>query len=497
MNEGSVEENNPGPNKTSKTDSSEHISSNRKTPLHLKDPTKQRNSKRGPSGKATSTENPNLEEPVLSIQTLSSKRSLEFTSEQIHSPDVSRWNEPQAPLNTYPEQLWQGFPNVGNTCYMNAILQSLFAIPSFTDDLLMQGVPWEKIPFDALIMCVSQLLALKDICDMETKGELLVNVKRTISAVAETFSGNMQNDAYEFLGYCLDQLKEDMAKLNTALETERETRLDSSSPKTYANKAAPQQAFLCPVVANFEFELQHSIICQACGQIVVKTEPNNYLSINLPQETKLPSFSIQNSFDLFFRAEELEYSCKACKHKTAVGMRKFSRLPRVLIVHLKRYSFDDVWLLVKDNQQVDIPKFLSLSSHCNESTKPPFPIARDVPPGNPQILNLPPEVISEFNKLTPSVKWISETNPEDTEAEAKALKSNAEAGDPLHTYQLVSVVSHLGSSPDSGHYISDVYDFQKQAWFTFNDLQRFHQARLLPKFQPQNHLLLHGFLPSY
>lgn len=217
MNEGSVEENNPGPNKTSKTASSEHISSNRKTPSHLKDPTKQRNSKRGPSGKATSTENPNLEEPVLSIQTLSSKRSLEFTSEQIHSPDVSRWNEPQAPLNTYPEQLWQGFPNVGNTCYMNAILQSLFATPSFTDDLLMQGVPWEKIPFDALIMCVSQLLALKDICDVETKGEQLVNVKRTISAVAETFSGNMQNDAYEFLGYCLDQLKEDMAKLNTAL----------------------------------------------------------------------------------------------------------------------------------------------------------------------------------------------------------------------------------------------------------------------------------------
>lgn len=78
---------------------------------------------------------------------------------------------------------------------MNAILQSLFVIPSFADDLLMKGISWKKIPFDAFIRCLTQLLALKDICNLEGKKELLVNIKIAISAVAETFSSDVQNDA--------------------------------------------------------------------------------------------------------------------------------------------------------------------------------------------------------------------------------------------------------------------------------------------------------------
>ncbi|XP_056409198.1 ubiquitin carboxyl-terminal hydrolase 37-like [Hyla sarda] len=57
-----------------------------------------------------------------------------------------------------------------------------------------------------------------------------------------------------------------------------------------------------------------------------------------------------------------------------------------------------------------------------------------------------------------------------TEEEAEELKRNAESGELQHSYRLVSVVSHIGSSSSSGHYISDVYDIKKQAWLTYNDL---------------------------
>ncbi|XP_023590025.1 ubiquitin carboxyl-terminal hydrolase 26 [Trichechus manatus latirostris] len=40
-----------------------------------------------------------------------------------------------------------------------------------------------------------------------------------------------------------------------------------------------------------------------------------------------------------------------------------------------------------------------------------------------------------------------------------------------HAYRLISVVNHLGSSPHSGHYINDVYNFERQLWFTFSDMQ--------------------------
>ncbi len=34
---------------------------------------------------------------------------------------------------------------------MNAILQSLFSLPSFSNDLLKQGIPWKRVPVNALL----------------------------------------------------------------------------------------------------------------------------------------------------------------------------------------------------------------------------------------------------------------------------------------------------------------------------------------------------------
>ncbi|XP_037674747.1 ubiquitin carboxyl-terminal hydrolase 29 [Choloepus didactylus] len=660
MNEDFLKEYKPVLKKKPKTDSWTYVSSNRKKQSNLKALERDGKLKFGLSLQANSTGNPNTDETVLSIQTLYAKGSSESPLEPNWSQNDPGQNNPQVPLDSHPEQLWKGFPNLGNTCYMNATLQSLFAIPSFADDLLWQGVPWENIPLDALIVCLTQLLVLKDISNPEIKEELLVNVKNSVSAVAEIFSGNMQNDAHEFLGQCLDQLKGDMEKLNSSWKAERE----NLSPQISAIAAATK-VFVCPVVANFEFELQRSIVCKGCSQVVIKRELSNYLSIDLPQGMRPFPLSVQNSFDLFFTAEELEYNCEKCKHKDSVAMHKFSKIPRVLIVHLKRYCFNDVWFLVKDDQQVDIPKYLSLSCHCDECTKPPLPLCRNIHSGDSQVLKVSQEEISgNISPSTPSLRLISESkssmvlyrgsdkeaepqkypalceessqekqqnsqengseltikkselinsrnvtvslkelpaadsvmsqvdnslsmisedrgkptispdtgfvempeNPElkkyektnsfielhfdsivestenfyedkenrfpagsqgrveklqqhdgertgeeflqqalpqslrnldaqelteedliratevsvqkanmnsfrASEVEAKELKRNAKMGDPLHAYRLISVVSHVGSSADSGHYISDVYDFERQAWFTISDLR--------------------------
>ena len=42
-------------------------------------------------------------------------------------------------------------------------------------------------------------------------------------------------------------------------------------------------------------------------------------------------------------------------------------------------------------------------------------------------------------------------------------------GDLPYSYKLVSVVSHMGISSSTGHYISDVYDIKKRGWFSFDD----------------------------
>ncbi|XP_063101181.1 ubiquitin carboxyl-terminal hydrolase 37 isoform X3 [Cavia porcellus] len=619
----------------------------------------------------------NLDRTNVSSQTPSAKRSLGFLPQPVPlsvkklrcNQDYTGWNKPRVPLSSHQQQQLQGFSNLGNTCYMNAILQSLFSLQSFANDLLKQGIPWKKIPLNALIRRFAHLLVKKDICNSETKKDLLKKVKNAISATAERFSGYMQNDAHEFLSQCLDQLKEDMEKLNKTWKTEP-TPGEENSPDISATRV-----YTCPVITNLEFEVQHSIICKACGETIPKREQFNDLSIDLPRRKKpLPPRSIQDSLDLFFRAEELEYSCEKCGGKCALVRHKFNRLPRVLILHLKRYSFNvTLSLNNKIGQQVIIPRYLTLSSHCTENTKPPFTLGwtahatmkftfksksslslcidsdsedelkrsvavsqrlcemssseqqqedlekdsklRRIEPDKSELENsgfdrmneeellaavleiskreASPTLCHEDDKPTSSpdtgfadddiqemsensdpveaekprtvtepdpasfteiakdcdenkenktpegsqgeIDWLQQYDMEPereeqelqqalaqslqeqeaweqkedddlkratelslqefnnsfldalgsdedsgnedifdmeyTEAEAEELKRNAETGTLPHSYRLISVVSHIGSTSSSGHYISDVYDIKKQAWFTYNDLE--------------------------
>ncbi|XP_029460909.1 ubiquitin carboxyl-terminal hydrolase 37 isoform X2 [Rhinatrema bivittatum] len=633
------------------------------------------------SSKDYSAGNSYLDRSNVSNQTSSAKRSLGYTSQPSPlsvkkmrpNQDYTGWNKPRVPPTSHTQQQQlQGFSNLGNTCYMNAILQSLFSLQPFANDLLKQGIPWKKIPFNALIRRFALLLARKDICSPESKKELLKKVKSAISATAERFSGYMQNDAHEFLSQCLDQLKEDMEKLNKTWKAEPVSGEENSPAR--ACDVSATRVYTCPVVCNLEFEVQHSISCKMCGETVTKRERFNDLSIDLPRRKKfLPARSIQDSLDLFFRMEEIEYSCEKCNGKCASVMHKFNRLPRVLILHLKRYSFNVVLSLNnKVGQQVIIPRYLTLSTHCTESTRPPLtlgwnahtakkytfksksicldsdsddeqlkrsvalsqrfcealnreqPQQEDLEKGSkkgkmesnksertdagfsgmteeeviaavlemskkemlqpishedekptsspdtgygeeemqemldnsesiemekpaattepgPNGLN---EMAKDFdenkeNKTPESsqgeVDWLQQydlerereeqelqqalaqslqeqearelkedddlkratelslqdfnsslldgtgsdedsgnedvLDMEYTEAEAEELKKNAETGDLPHSYRLFSVVSHIGSTSSSGHYISDVYDMKKQGWFTYNDLE--------------------------
>uniref|UniRef100_A0A2K5E4T1 Ubiquitin carboxyl-terminal hydrolase n=1 Tax=Aotus nancymaae TaxID=37293 RepID=A0A2K5E4T1_AOTNA len=689
LNEDYPKENDSSSNNKAMTDPSrKYLTSSREKQLSLKQSEENRTSGLLPlqsssfygsraGSKEYSPGGTNLDRTNVSSQTPSAKRSLGFLPQPAPlsvkklrcNQDYTGWNKPRVPLSSHQQQQLQGFSNLGNTCYMNAILQSLFSLQSFANDLLKQGIPWKKIPLNALIRRFAHLLVKKDICNSETKKDLLKKVKNAISATAERFSGYMQNDAHEFLSQCLDQLKEDMEKLNKTWKTEPVSG-EENSPDISATRV-----YTCPVITNLEFEVQHSIICKACGEIIPKREQFNDLSIDLPRRKKpLPPRSIQDSLDLFFR-EELEYSCEKCGGKCALVRHKFNRLPRVLILHLKRYSFNVALSLNnKIGQQVIIPRYLTLSSHCTENTKPPFTLGwsahtamkftfksksslalcldsdsedelkhsvalsqrlcemsgseqqqedlekdsklRRIEPDKSELENsgfdrmseeevlaavleiskreaspslshedddkstsspdtgfaeddiqeMPenpdtmetekPKTITEldpagFTEITKDcdenkenktpegsqgeVDWLQQYDMERereeqelqqalaqslqeqeaweqkedddlkkatelslqefnnsfvdalgsdedsgnedvfdmeyTEAEAEELKRNAETGNLPHSYRLISVVSHIGSTSSSGHYISDVYDIKKQAWFTYNDLE--------------------------
>ncbi|XP_036299407.1 ubiquitin carboxyl-terminal hydrolase 26 [Pipistrellus kuhlii] len=376
-----------------------------------------------------STGNPYLDAACF-LKTLSEKIYLTLLLKLLCSKDDPEWERLKMAFDFYPDKLCQGLPNLGNTCYMNAVLQCLFSVPCFAYDLLYQGFPWSKIPLDALSMFLSHLLILKDIYSIKTKVKLLVNIKNAISTVAEVFSDDTQNDAHEFLGQCLDQMKDNMEKINTIWKTKIESEEEDSAQQFFPGSAVTKR-LVCPVITNFEVELLHSITCKACGQVVLKTEVSNYLSINLPQGRKTHPLSIQSTLDLFFGEEEIEYKCGKCNHKTSVSMHKFSKLPRVLIIHLKRYNFNKFWSLRKDDQEVTVSKYLKLSSHCTESTKPPFPLNKNVRIRDLKFLKFSQRINFEIlRSLTSSLKLISKSK------DCLALHSESDKESESQKYQI-------------------------------------------------------------
>ncbi|KAK3083221.1 hypothetical protein FSP39_017155, partial [Pinctada imbricata] len=260
------------------------------------------------------------------------------------------------------------FSNLGNTCYMNAILQSLFSLDPFTMDVFIgSNKLLRSLPQSSLYSSLHKLLSSRKRWLPElTRKEYLRNVKSAISGSAKRFLGYQQHDAHEFLGQVLDQLKDEVLKVNNSTP---------SPQREESDREGRSQEVINPTSQSFEFEVEHTISCTECGEEVNKTEQFNDVSLEMPRRRhSSKQCTLQNALDLFFKKEKLEYRCEKCGCKNSEVKHKFTKLPRVLILHLKRYSYcSTATFQVKMLQGIHINKYLTLESHCTEATRPPFP----------------------------------------------------------------------------------------------------------------------------
>ncbi|XP_053386505.1 ubiquitin carboxyl-terminal hydrolase 37-like [Mercenaria mercenaria] len=282
--------------------------------------------------------------------------------------------KPAQPTDTNHQQMLQGFSNLGNTCYMNAILQSLFGLETFSTDLMSNRRVIRTLQQQSLYYALVKLLYVKrqpNASDISRR-EALRRVKSAISTTAKRFSGYGQHDAHEFLGQVLDQLKEEVIKISKATPTPNkeseggaENKIDTVSPYSGNN----------PITVNFEFEVLHTLTCLQCEEQVTKTEQFHDISLDVPKRKDLMTpRSLQDALSLFFKNEQIEYTCEKCGHGKSDVSHKITRLPRVFILHLKRYSYNQVFSKhTKMGQNVSVPTYLTMQNHCTEETQPAFP----------------------------------------------------------------------------------------------------------------------------
>lgn len=194
--------------------------------------------------------------------------------------------------------------------------------------------------------------------------------KSRVGKFAPRFGGYEQHDSQELLSFLLDGLHED---LNRVLKKPYVEDVEDHGRPDAVVAAEAWRAYLLRnksiIVDLFQGQLKSTLVCEHCGKRSVKFDPFMYLSLPVATHSG-EAGSLHRSLQEFTSEEHLtgeeRWYCPHCK-KFRNATKKFDlwKLPPLLIVHLKRFSFTRRGTRRKLSNNVRFPtKGLDLSAFC-------------------------------------------------------------------------------------------------------------------------------------
>ncbi|XP_061348658.1 ubiquitin carboxyl-terminal hydrolase 25 [Gastrolobium bilobum] len=253
-----------------------------------------------------------------------------------------------------------GLRNLGNSCYLNSVLQCLTYTPPLANFCLrfqhssLCDSSASSCPFCILEKQIARSLRVDLPHDAPSK------IQSCLRIFAEHFRCGRQEDAHEFLRYVID------ACHNTCLRLKKLRRKDTAIG-TSASGAAGGSTVVKEI---FGGALQSQVKCLCCGYESNKVDEIMDISLDV-----FHSNSLRDSMQKFFQPEVLDgnnkYKCDNCK-KLVPAKKQMSILqaPNVLVIQLKR--FEGI-LGVKIDKAVAFEEVLVLSSFMAKASQDPQP----------------------------------------------------------------------------------------------------------------------------
>lgn len=389
-----------------------------------------------------------------------------------------------------------GLVNLGNTCYMNSIIQTLFMATDFRRHVLSLHLNGSNMLMKKLQLLFAFL----------AHTQRAAYAPRNFLEVSRPpwFNMGSQQDCSEYLRFLLDRLHEEektlqvlesaQPKVSSHIERNGKDPTCQSSPEDAGGETMHEPDKRTLIERLFGGKLITSIRCMQCNSISEKEEPFTDLSLAFcpsataqhrpegPSEepkglcqgsvnggsenpdpgsvkapassvhvvpvTNEPPLSVPDLVNYFLAPEILDeenaYFCEKCiSLQRAEKSLKVVSAPEYLILTLLRFSYDakcHVRRKILDN--VTIPSLMRLpvqapstSTQCSSSTSSPLQV--DSPESSENLAK----------KLKPSQK---------DEEEGEEQQINRGGNIPVQSvpYVLCSVVMHSGVSSESGHYYS-------------------------------------------
>ena len=176
------------------------------------------------------------------------------------------------------------------------------------------------------------------------------NVKHIMETLDNQFVGSKMQDASEFLGIFLDELKEDVRKRSN---TGKAASFEESS-----------QGVSGLVYNNFVHEKEEVMICCRCKAETKSRTSDMSIWCDITISTsRTRAASLQQLLEESLATETRTRRCELCEGDQATVSSKLIKLPRVLIIFLKRFKFSTQGDLSsgKVSKRVTIPDTLYVS----------------------------------------------------------------------------------------------------------------------------------------
>ncbi|VVC39492.1 Hypothetical protein CINCED_3A020265 [Cinara cedri] len=268
---------------------------------------------------------------------------------------------------------YTGIHNLGNSCYMNSVLQVLFSIPDFTQKYyernILQSCPDDPNKnFDVQMAKIAHGLCSgkysippTEVIEGKKKywhhGIRPNSLKMLIGQSNPEFASKNQQDAQEFFLYLLSLVER-----------------HSQSSENPAD---------C-----FKFKIEERYQCLTTGQVKYTTRPEYCLPLSIPLEDVInkeevaawqqrkeetnnsevievvrPRISILSCLSAFEQPEIIEqfFNSELLQRTTAQKTTRIATFPDFLVVHLKKFTLREDWVPIKLDVAVEMPQTLDIT----------------------------------------------------------------------------------------------------------------------------------------